>query len=178
MVLAGDEFLRTQGGNNNAWCQDNEVSWVHWEGLHSQAGFFRFARMMLALRQRHPALRRREFFRGAGLQGNLPPDVIWHGVEPFEPDFSSGSRTLALCLDGQQSGRETDRDFYMAFNAWREPLAFRIPRSPNGNPWRRVIDTGLDSPNDILELDTGPVVAPQERYPLVAHGLVVLIAEA
>jgi glycogen operon protein len=169
MLLAGDEFLRTQGGNNNAWCQDNEVSWVDWSLADQNAGFVRFVREMVALRKRHPALRRRWFLRGS--------DVIWHGVVPFKPDFSAWSRSLALVLDGRNTSREPDRDIYMAFNAWVETLSFRIPPAPQGRPWRRVVDTAQASPLDIVGLDEGPRVAVGATYPVVPYSTVVLIAE-
>jgi isoamylase len=169
MLLAGDEFLRTQGGNNNAWCQDNEVSWLDWSLAVRNAGFLRFVREMIALRKRHPALRRRNF-----LWGN---DVIWHGVVPFKPDFSPWSRSLALALDGRRTNRETDRDIYMAFNAWIETLPFRIPPSPQGRPWRRAVDTALASPRDIVGLDEGPRLEVGTTYPVVPFSTVVLIAE-
>ncbi|MCI0377765.1 MAG: glycogen debranching protein GlgX, partial [Gemmataceae bacterium] len=168
MVLAGDEFLRTQDGNNNAWCQDNAVSWVDWTLTERHSDFLRFTAMMIALRKRHPLLRRREFFRGAGPQGELKPDIIWHGTEPFAPDFSHLSRTLAFCLDGTQTSREPDRDFYIACNSWKETLPFRIPPSPTGRPWRRTIDTALLSPLDIVGLDEGPLVSVDSSYPVTA----------
>jgi glycogen operon protein len=177
MLLAGDEFLRTQQGNNNAWCQDNEVSWVNW-GLASQnADFLRFVREMIALRKRHPALRRRRFLRGAGTDGDQVRDVIWHGVKPSQPDFSGFSRSLAFTLDGSQTGRETDRDFYIVCNAWREPLPYRIPLSPSRRPWRRVVDTALASPLDIVETEEGPRVPFGSVYLVAPFALVVLISE-
>jgi glycogen operon protein len=169
MLLAGDEFLRTQGGNNNAWCQDNEVSWVDWSLADQNAGFLRFVREMIGLRKRHPALRRRHFLRSC--------DVIWHGVAPFEPDFSMESRSLALVLDGRRTSREPDRDIYMAFNAWSQTLSFCIPPTPQGRPWHRVIDTAQASPWDIVGLDEGPRVAVGTKYPLVPFSTLVLIAE-
>ncbi|MCI0642550.1 MAG: glycogen debranching protein GlgX [Gemmataceae bacterium] len=177
MLMAGDEFLRTQEGNNNAWCQDNAVSWVDWTLTQGHSDFLRFAAMMIALRKRHPALRRREFFRGAGPQGDLVPDIIWHGTEPYAPDFSHLSRTLAFCLDGTQTSREPDRDFYIACNSWKETLPFRIPPSPTRRRWRRAIDTFLLSPLDIVGLDEGPFVTVDSSYPVTAHSLVVLISE-
>jgi glycogen operon protein len=144
----------------------------------SNADFARFTTMLIALRKRHAALRRRTFFRGSGPQGTLRPDVIWHGVEPFKPDFTQGSRTLAFCLDGQQTERESDRDFYVACNAWIGTVAFRIPRAPNGKAWRRAIDTSLLSPLDILGLDEGPVVPTEMTYQVASHSMLVLIAEA
>jgi glycogen operon protein len=168
MLLGGDEFLRTQRGNNNAWCQDNEVSWLDWGLAQQNADFLRFVREMIALRKRHPALRRRQFL--------APGDVHWHGVEPFRPDFSAHSRTLALALDGRRTSRELDRDFYMAFNAWREPVTFVIPAAPQGRPWRRVVDTALAPPLDIVGLDEGPGETVGSRYPVAPFALLVLIS--
>src|SRR5262245_13714504 len=178
MLLAGDEFLRTQRGNNNAWCQDNEVSWVDWSLAETNADFLRFTRGVIGLRQRHPALRRRHFFRWAGLHGEMAPDVIWHGVEPWEPDFAPGSRTLALALDGSRTGREPDQDFYLACNAWSGPVTFCVPPAPSGRPWRRVIDTGRPPPEEFCEEGEGPRVPVRLRYPLPPHSLLVLVSEA
>jgi glycogen operon protein len=167
MILAGDELLRTQRGNNNAWCQDNEVSWVDWVLAQRNADFLRFAREMIALRKRHPALRRRTFLQ--------PGDVVWHGPEPYKPDFSG--RALAMVLDGLRTGREPDADLYAAFNAGREARTFTIPPAPQGRAWRRVVDTALAAPLDIVGPGEGPVVPEWSGYTLAAFSLVVLIGE-
>jgi len=196
MLLAGDEMLRTQQGNNNAWCQDNEIGWLDWRlldvgrgspdparpGAPDPTGFWRFVRMLIAMRRQHPALRRTDFFRGSGTNFDLRPDVVWHGTEPFQPDFGPLSRTLAFALDGTLTGRlapETpDRDFYVACNSWIEALAFRIPHAPTERSWRRVIDTALPSPADIVERDEGPVVPFESTYQVEAHSMVLLMSEA
>src|SRR5262249_31498611 len=85
MILGGDEFLRTQQGNNNAWCQDNEVSWVDWSVADRHAEFLQFVRAIIQFRRQHPALRRRTFLDGS------TGDAIWHGVEPHRPDFGPQS---------------------------------------------------------------------------------------
>jgi len=169
MILAGDEMLRTQKGNNNAWCQDNDISWLDWGLLQRNADFFRFTRELIALRRRHPILRRRRFLQDG--------DVAWHGTQPGKPDFSAASKTLALILDGRRTGREADRDFYMAFNAGREPAVFTIPSAPQKGGWRRAIDTALSSPHDIAGLDQGTPIAVGSRYALPGNSLLVLIAE-
>jgi glycogen operon protein len=171
MILGGDEFLRTQGGNNNAWCQDNAVSWFDWTLATQNADFLRFVRKMIGLRRSHPALRRRHFLHGDG-------DVAWHGVEIGKPDFSDASRAIALTLDGQKTEREPDRDFYMVFNAWYETLPFVVPPAPNGKLWRRVMDTGLAPPLEIVDLDQGAVVEAEKPYRVASFSLLVLIAEA
>jgi isoamylase len=177
MLLAGDEFLRTQGGNNNAWCQDNEVSWVDWSLATKNADFLRFVREMIALRKNHAALRRGTFFHGAGPNGDRKPDIVWHGVKPGLPDFSATARTLAFALDGSQTGRELDRDFYVACNARSEPVSFRIPRSPSGRPWRRIVDTVLKSPADIVAAGEGPKMPTNSSYRVAPFATVVLISE-
>jgi isoamylase len=169
MLLGGDEFLRTQGGNNNAWCQDNELSYVDWTLSTRNGDFLRFMREMIALRKRHPALRRNTFLR--------PGEVIWHGVDPYRPDFSPTSRCLAMVLDGRHTGRpESDRDFYMAFNAWRGSLTFTIPPGPQGKQWRLVVNTSAAPPQDILE-DQGPTVPVWSRFNVAPHSLIVLVSE-
>jgi glycogen operon protein len=175
MLLAGDEFLRTQQGNNNAWCQDNEISWVDWTLAEQNADFLRFTRMMSALRQRHPALRRRSFFRGK--LGPGQPDIDWHGLKPGQPDFSGQSQTLAFAIAGEHADRAPDRDFYVACNASGRGLLFRVPASPSARPWRRLIDTLLPSPEDIVEEDQGPRVAAGSLYRVGAHALLVLMSE-
>jgi glycogen operon protein len=177
MLLAGDEFLRTQGGNNNAWCQDNEVSWIDWSLATKNADFLRFVREMIALRKNHPALRRGTFFRGSGPNGDRKPDIIWHGIKPGQPAFSETGRTLAFALDGSQTGRESDRDFYVACNAHSDPVPFRIPRSPSGRAWSRIVDTALKSPMDIVAAGEGPRVAANSPYRVAPFATVVLISE-
>ncbi|OAI42283.1 glycogen debranching enzyme [Planctomycetaceae bacterium SCGC AG-212-D15] len=180
MLLAGDEILRSQRGNNNAWCQDNEVSWLDWNLARENEDFLRFVKGMIALRKRHVVLRRQTFFQGVGAKGDQRPDIVWHGVEPGHPDFSGGNRTLAFALDGGRSGRllsEPDCDFYVACNAWRETLSFRIPVSPTGRLWRRAVDTALEAPEDFLEREDRPLVAFNAVYPVVGHSMIVLVSE-
>jgi glycogen operon protein len=178
MILAGDEFLRTQQGNNNAWCQDNEISWVDWSLAEKNADFLRFVREMIALRKRHPALRRSDFFKGTTGKSKATPDIIWHGVDPKTPDFTDKSLILAFALDGRQTGRQADCDFYVACNASTNPMLFTIPASPTGRPWRRVIDTALPTPEDLVPEGKGPIVAPETIYPVSPHSLIVLITSA
>jgi glycogen operon protein len=174
MILAGDEFLRTQNGNNNAWCQDNETSWVDWKLADENKHFLRFVREMIAFRKRHPALRRRSFLYGAA--GHVRPDIAWHGLEPDKPDFSPTSRLLAYTLDGSQTGREPDEDIYVAINGDREQTAaVRIPAAPSGKLWRRIIDTSLSPPLDIVAEASGQVVQACATYRLPPLSVAVLV---
>jgi len=177
MIMGGDEFLRTQHGNNNAWCQDNAISWVDWSFRERNADFFRFVQMMIALRRAHPVLRRRTFFSGE--RGGQPPEILWHGVDPAKPDFGHESHALAFALDGRRSDRAdvVDRDIYVAMNAFTQPLDFKIPASPTGRPWRRAVDTSLPSPEDIIEQDLGPRVPVLQIYRVEAHSTIILVTE-
>jgi pullulanase/glycogen debranching enzyme len=119
-------------------------------------------------RKRHPALRRRDFLKDG--------DIIWHGTKPHQPDFSSSGRTLAFALDGRRTGREPDDDLYVAMNAWREAVTFILPSSPQGRPWRRLVDTSLPSPQDIVEADEGVELKFGTFYTLAGNALLVLAA--
>jgi len=186
MLQSGDEFLRTQKGNNNAWCQDNIIGWVDWSLAERNADFHRFVREMIWLRKRHAALRRRWFFRDdpvalekakEGYVGDFGPEIVWHGIEPFEPDFSEKSHSIAFALDGRQTLREPDCDFYVAIHAEMESQNFEVPPSPSGRPWRRVVDTALASPLDIVAEDGAPLVAFGSQYLVAPFALVVLISK-
>ena len=178
MILGGDEILRTQRGNNNAWCQDNSLGWVDWSLEERNADFLRFMRMIIALRQAHAVLRRRTFFSGA--RQGLPPEILWHGVEPSRPDFGPNSHSLACTLDGRRSDRPdlVDRDLYIAMNAYSESLDFRIPMAPSGRAWRRAVDTALSSPDDIAAEDQGPCIPVHQIYPVRGHSMIILVSGA
>ena len=160
MFAAGDEFLRTQRGNNNPYNQDNETSWLDWSCVERHADFHRFAKRMIAFRKAHPSLGRPRFWR---------EDVRWYGVGP-DVDLSFDSHSLAYCLHGAS---RDDCDLYVMINAYHEPLDFEIQESPPGG-WRRAIDTGLDSPLDIAEPGEEAAVASL-RYRVLPRSVVVLV---
>ena len=105
------------------------------------------------------------------------PDIAWHGHKPNRPDFSAESRAIAFSLDGQQTGREPDKDIYVAINGVFKSAEFVIPPSPSGALWRRVVDTSLSSPLDIVEVDEGPMIPFGAAYRLPPLALAVLISE-
>jgi len=170
MLLAGDEMCRTQGGNNNAYSQDNATSWLDWRRLHEFAEVHRFTRGMIRFRHAHPSLRRRRYLLGA----EVPADdgdatrVRWHGVEPDRPDWSAGSRTLALEL----TRTADDVAIYLAINMHTEPVPFRLPIRESA--WRCAVDTGAASPHDIAEPGAEPPCMAADRV-LVGRSVVVLI---
>lgn len=164
MLLAGDEFGRSQQGNNNAWCQDNELSWVDWSLLKSQAGLHRFTRTLIELRKRFGSLRRDHFLTG--------DDVEWHGTVPFKPDFGPGSRVLAMRLRGVcEGGRKREPDLYLACNFWSGDLSFQPPAAGPRRSWHKLLDSSSRGKGH-----SDPAKAPPHTGTLLvkAHSLVLL----
>ncbi len=137
MFCAGDEFLNTQGGNNNPYNQDNEITWLDWDRLEQNRDVFRFFQQMIALRKTRRAIARSRFWR---------EDVSWYGTGK-EVDMTYESRSLAFCLRGR---RFDESDLYIMINAWWQPLLFHIQEGEPGG-WSRVLDTSLPSPEDFME---------------------------
>ena len=170
MLLMGDEMRRTQRGNNNAYCQDNEISWLDWTLLEAHADIHRFVRQLIHFRlsldifRGEHGLSLTQFLRQAQLQ--------WHGVKLHQPDWSYTSHTLAFTV------RDRTGFFHLILNAYWEPLDFEIPppskSSPNG--WRRVIDTYLDSPDDFCEPAEAPPVQGRV-YRVQPRSVVLLVAD-
>jgi glycogen operon protein len=178
MILAGDEFGRTQGGNNNPYCQDNEISWVNWNLAEENAGLLRFFRKVIALRKRHPVFRRSHFLTGEDRNLDLHPDVSWHGLELDKPDWSENSRVLAFVLDGYELPHEKrDDDFCIILNGDQVEQSFEVPPPKAGKGWFRIIDTGRASPEDILDEDQGIGVTRERSYPVLPMAAVVFISK-
>jgi glycogen operon protein len=177
MILAGDEFGRTQQGNNNPYCQDNEVSWINWNLAKKNAGLLRFFRKVIALRNRHPVFRRSHFLTGADTNLDEHPDISWHGHEVDRPDWSEDSRVLAFMLDGSELPHEKrDDDFCIMLNGDHVKHSFEIPPPKAGKAWFRIIDTGRASPEDILDEDQGVPVIADRKYPVLPMTAVVFIS--
>ncbi len=160
MLSAGDEFMKTQEGNNNPYNQDNKTSWLDWDLLQKNQDIFRFFKHMIAFRKAHPSLGRSRFWR---------EDVHWYGVGP-EVDSAHHSHTLAYCLHGASQG---DQDIYVMINAYWQDLLFTIQEGAF-DEWRRVVDTSLESPADILNPGHEELL-PSLLYSVKARSLVVLI---
>jgi isoamylase len=145
MMLMGDEVRRSQRGNNNAYCQDNELSWFDWNLVKKNAHLFRFWKWMIDFRKRHTAVHRPRYFTGETNARGLP-DISWHGTRIGQPDWSPGSRVLSFTL----AGFNGEADIHVIMNMYWEPLEFELP-SIADRRWHRAVDTALDSPDDICE---------------------------
>jgi glycogen operon protein len=179
MVLGGDEFRRSQKGNNNAYCQDNEISWYDWALSKQHSDIHRFARELIHFRRLHHTFRRPEFFTGQDNDANDLPDITWFDEQGKAPDWNTLDHFLAALIDGSKteiSGDVSDDDFYLLFNAFNHSLECTIPPHPNGNTWHKVIDTGSPPPADIV---TKPPYLPlpcQNLITLTPRSLILLIA--
>jgi len=159
MFRMGDEFLHTQGGNNNPFNQDSATSWLNWNRKTQFADFFRFVKMLIAVRKAHPSIGRGFFWDN---------DQRWYGVGA-KPDLSPTSHSIAWYLAGKSMA---DSDFYVMANAWWQPLAFHIQEG-NAGQWKRIIDTSLLSPNDIVDAATAQPLGGMQ-YSVNARSVVVL----
>jgi glycogen operon protein len=152
MLTMGDEIRRTQGGNNNAYCQDNAISWFDWDLVKKHADMHRFASLLFARRALRSALHEQ---KGESLATLLRgAKKAWHGVELNQPDWGDSSHSLALGGELREQGLA----FHLILNAYWQPLEFALPPLATGN-WRRWIDTALDSPSDIVPWEQAPEVA-------------------
>jgi glycogen operon protein len=176
MLLGGDEMGRTQGGNNNAYCQDNEVSWFDWDA--QDGALVAFTQRLIELRREHPTFRRRRYFQGRALHGSEVGDIAWFrpdGSERTDEDWNEGyAKSIAVFLNGDaiptpdlRGERVIDDSFIVLFNAHHEPLAFVLPPVEWGERWVKVLDTA-DS------LSEGDQSKAGEELPVEARTLVLL----
>jgi isoamylase len=180
MLLGGDEFRRTQHGNNNAYCQDNELSWYDWSLRQRETGLFRFVKEMLAFRLRHPAFLRPEFYSGKDGNYNATPDITWFDEKSASPDWAKADKKLALMLDGSRADTYADRDdndFFIMFNASEVSVPFRIVPALEGKRWFRAVDTARPSPEDIVEAGSEAALSKQEEYLVRELSVVVLVSK-
>jgi glycogen operon protein len=165
MLLMGDEVRRTQHGNNNAYCQDNELSWFDWDDTVRAADLLRFTRGLIGLRRAYGIFADERFW------GELDATrLIWHGVRIHEPDWSDSSHCLACELFADQVGEQ----IYFIFNAYWDALHCELPAPAHG-AWRRVIDTSLAPPEDYCEPALAPAIG-QNGYHVGPRSVVVLVA--
>jgi isoamylase len=173
MLLMGDEVRRTQRGNNNAYSQDNDISWFDWHDVDTHTDLLRFVRELIAFTQSHP-LFRRETFWSATPQHNSPT-LTWHGVHLAQPDWRDDSHSLAFSLHDAAHSAARDEYLHVILNAYWEPLVFDLPQLPPERRWHQLIDTALPAPDDFTPPDRArPLV--ERRYRAASRSVVVLSA--
>ncbi len=183
MLLAGDERSRSQGGNNNAYCQDNEVSWVDWQLDEPAREMLEFTRQLIRLRNEHPALRRRKFFQGRSIHGSYVQDVEWFRADGQEMSDEEWSEALSRCLGMKLNGRVMDEwdergahihddVLLLLLNAGHEDVSFTLPGQPDEAPWETLLDTNRPDGHDL------PRLAPRQVYRLHTRSLALLRQQA
>jgi len=173
MFVAGDEIGRTQQGNNNAYCQDNELSWLDWTLADTNADLFRFFSNMIAFRNEHPMLERRRFFTGEVNERGVP-DIQWHGCALNAPGWDDpSSRVVSFTMGGSEGD---PADIHVILNMESTDLDFALPAIPKRR-WHRVVDTALASPDDIAEDPGKGELINGSSYRATGRSVVVLIAK-
>ncbi|MGH2693538.1 MAG: glycogen debranching enzyme, partial [Actinomycetota bacterium] len=184
MVLGGDEIGRSQGGNNNAYCQDNQISWFDWSLRDENLALLGFARELMEFRRAHPVFHRRRWFMGRALRGTDASDIEWFdpsGEEMTEEQWDDGfAKSLAVFLNGEgitsrgpRGERITDDSFMLLFNAHDEPIAFTVPTGAWGEAWNVMIDT-----NEPLLEEGARTHKAGEQVSVEGRSVVVLIRAA
>ena len=176
MLLGGDEIGRTQRGNNNAYCQDNEISWYDWSSADED--LLEFCRRLIRYQKDHPAFRRRHWFQGRPIRGTETKDIAWftlEGEQMTEPDWEEGyAKSLGVFLNGATIPNPyprgepiTDDDFYLIFNAHYEPLDFILPGIEWGELWALELDTNVGWSDGETTLRAGELLQVQARSTVV-----------
>jgi glycogen operon protein len=180
MLLGGDEFRRSQGGNNNAFCQNNATSWYNYDLAGRHGDILRLVQELVAFRLAHPAFRRPEFFTGNDADYNAIPDISWFDEAGKSPDWARIERRIAWRIDGSKADILADRDdndFYLICNASTEACVFRIGAAPHGLRWFRVLDTSRDAPRDFLPPGEEEILVPQGAYAVAPRSFVMLLSK-
>ena len=171
MILAGDEMGRTQQGNNNAYCQDNGISWMNWNLAKENADLVRFFQLLIAFRKRCPMLRRDTF----ALDGSTGFHVTWHGTKRMSADWSPESRSLAMQWTQTHPDGSRDDLHFIAHAHW-EDAGFELP-DIGKRKWFRLVDTALPSPQDIAEPGKEYTLSSQDSYPMKSRSVAIFVAK-
>lgn len=181
MFLMGDEVARTQNGNNNTYCQDNELNYFNWHDIEGRsAEMFRFVRQMIAFRLSHPALRNGHYFRYEDYNKLGVPDFAWFSLGSLTGEDPRDERlTLAFMLGGAygKGGLMPDNDLFVAINMHWEKQIFKVPKPSKGHKWHGVVNTGLEAPQDIVEPGHEQLLENQKQIELLPRSVVLLMSK-
>ncbi|PSN17128.1 glycogen debranching enzyme, partial [filamentous cyanobacterium CCP5] len=170
MLLMGDEVRRSQQGNNNAYCQDNPLSWFDWDAVEDHRALLRFIQTLIHIIQSHEAFKVEHLLTVTD-SWSRQPHIVWHGVQLGSPDWGGNSHTLAFTLRHP----EAKEQFHVMLNAYWEALEFELPDLEPGLRWHQLVDTAAVVPHDVFTPETAPVWQ-QTTYPVIARASAVLVA--
>jgi glycogen operon protein len=179
MILGGDEFARTQQGNNNAYCQDNEINWFDWTAVERNRDLTEFFRKTIAMTRRFPILQRRKFFLGKDLDDDGVPDLTWYSPELGTPAWQDpNARTVCMQLDATEEGADQGvQRLFLVLNGDYRSQWVRLPQLGAGLAWHRAIDTSLASGDDFLDKGRELRIDPADHYLVNPRSTVVLLAQ-
>ena len=181
MLVAGDEFRRTQNGNNNAYCQDNEISWINWDLANENEELIRFVRTLIAFRKSQPTVRREFFLTGSPITSEGIPDVSWFNPLGTAIDWQNAEMGMICLLAAPKESEDptgAGRDVLIMLNSGQKDKDFMIPAISKHKFWRLFVDTSAESPNDIFENEDGPLLAPAGKRTMVTRSMAVYVAES
>jgi glycogen operon protein len=164
MLLGGDEFRRTQGGNNNAYCQDNETSWIDWTQLEQHREIYRFAQGMIAFRRAHPVLSKEQFYTDT--------EIHWFGSQGGSPNWDGPKEKSFACLIHE----DEQRALYLMFNAGADAVDFHLPPVTHGTQWHLAVDTFGETPHDLLGAGEEPLLKYPQTYLVKPRSSAILLA--
>lgn len=179
MILMGDECGRTQYGNNNTYCHDNDLNWLDWTLLEKNADVFKFFKHCIAFRKAHPVLRDKLHFQNRDYVGSGYADITWHGTHAWKADWSPDNLTIAFMLCGKHAKQGTVQDnyIYVAINMHWEVRWFEIPGLPPDLNWHIFANTGAVSPEDSWEPGTEPKLENQSGLLVGSRSVVILVGK-
>lgn len=178
LILSGDEFGKSKGGNNNAYCQDNETSWLNWSLLKNNRALHDFVKAMIAFRKRHPVFHMKTEPKNIDYLVCGHPDVSYHGVKTWCPEFESFRRQLGIMYCGaygEKADGGPDDYFFVAYNMHGEPHEFSLPKLPKGMRWHLAVNTAEQEDNGIFREGEEPVLKDQKQFLVSSRSIAVLI---
>lgn len=180
LLLAGDEAGNSKSGNNNAYCQDNEISWINWNQLRTNKDIYEFTKYMIAFRKAHPVFHMEEEALNMDYLACGHPDISFHGEKAWRPEYENFRRQLGVLYCGEYGKKQDgspDDYFYVMYNMHWEPHEFGPPHLPKNRRWHLAVDTSLNEINGYYEPGREPLLDEQKKYVVNGRSVVVLIGK-
>lgn len=180
LIMAGDEFGDTKGGNNNSYCQDNETSWLNWNLINTNQDILEFVKFVIAFRKKHRIFHMEQEPRIMDYLGCGQPDISYHGVKAWCPEFENFRRQLGIMYCGNYAEKEDgtlDDSFFVTYNMHWEPHEFSLPNLPKGKKWHVAINTDEGNRNGIYQEGEEPVLEKQKHFMVPPRAIVVFIGK-
>lgn len=180
MLVSGDEIRRTQKGNNNAYCQDTDVSWFDWNLVEKNADLLRFVQALTHFRREQPSVRRKSFLTGQPVDGRMIPDVSWYAPEGTPLDWGQGELAMMAYIAAPSRAEDREgqgRDLLMMFNSTGQVRDYKMPEVGRGMRWKLFVDTAAPSPEDIYPDADGPMPPATRIVEMPHHSMKVYVSQ-